>query len=80
MGQVSAEEENPLPAGVIKFLLEGAESGMIGFSYVLPLKGSSGQLLGALTLIRSAASGPLNHEQPNICEAMRRELCQMLEA
>ena len=80
MGQASAEEQSPLPAGVVRFLLEGAESGMLGFSYVLPLNGGEGQLLGALTLIRRAASGPLNHEQPNICEALRVELSRILEA
>ncbi len=77
VGQVSAHEENPLPAGVVRFLLEGAEGGSIGFSYVLPLKTNDGQLWGALTLIRRAASGPLNHEQPNLCEGMRRVLSRM---
>ena len=78
MGQAEVSEESALPAGVLRFLLEGAESGMLGFNYVLPLTGTEGQLLGALTLIRRAASGPLNHEQPNICEGLRRELSQML--
>jgi len=78
MGQAAADEESSLPSGAVRFLLEGMESGMLGFSYVLPLMGDDGQLLGALTLIRRAASGPLNHEQPNICEALRRELSLML--
>ena len=30
----------------MRFLLEGAESGSIGFSYVLPLKAGDGQLWG----------------------------------
>ena len=77
VGQASADEENPLPAGVVHFLLEGAKCGSLGFSYVLPLKTSDGQLWGALTLIRRAASGPLNHEQPNLCEGMRRVLSRM---
>ena len=77
VGQASADEESPLPAGVMRFLLEGAEHGTIGFSYVLPLKASDGPLWGALTLIRRAASGPLNHEQPNLCEGMRRILSRM---
>ena len=77
VGQTHADEESPLPAEVVRFLLEGAESGSIGFSYVLPLKASDGQLWGALTLIRRAASGPLNHEQPNLCEGMRRVLSRM---
>ena len=80
MGQASADEESSLPAGAIRFMLEGAANGMIGFSYLLPLKSEDGPLLGALTLIRRAASGPLNHEQPNICEALRRELSQILAA
>ena len=77
VGQAGADEESPVPTGVVRFLLEGAESGSIGFSYVLPLKASDGQLWGALTLIRRAASGPLNHEQPNLCEGMRRLLSRM---
>ena len=77
VGQASADEESPLPAGVVSFLLEGAECGSIGFSYVLPLTASDGQLWGALTLIRRAASGPLNHEQPNLCEGMRRVLSRL---
>ena len=77
VGQAQADEESPLPAGIVRFLLEGAESGSIGFSYVLPLKASDGPLWGALTLIRRAASGPLNHEQPNLCEGMRRLLSQI---
>ena len=77
VGQANADEENPLPTGVVRFLLEGAEGGSIGFSYVLPLKTNDGPLWGALTLIRRAASGPLNHEQPNLCEGMRRVLSRM---
>ena len=77
VGQAQADEESPLPAGIVRFLLEGADSGSIGFSYVLPLKASDGALWGVLTLIRRAASGPLNHEQPNLCEGMRRLLSQI---
>ncbi len=79
VGQARADEESPLPAGVVRFLLEGAECGSIGFSYVLPLQASDGQLWGALTLIRRAASGPLNHDQPNLCEGMRRLLSRMCD-
>jgi len=78
MGQASADEESSLPQGVLPFMLEGAANGMLGFNYVLPLKEAEGRLLGALTLIRRAASGPLNHEQPNICEALRHELSQIV--
>ena len=77
VGQTHADEKSPLPAEVVRFLLEGAKYGSIGFNYVLPLKASDGQLWGALTLIRRAASGPLNHEQPNLCEGMRRVLSRM---
>lgn len=77
VGQTGADEKSPLPAEVVRFLLEGAKYGSIGFSYVLPLKASDGQLWGALTLIRRAASGPLNHEQPNLCEGMRRVLSRV---
>ncbi len=78
MGQVSAGEESDLPTGVVDFLLNGASNGSIGFNYVLPLSAADGQGIGSLTLMRSAGEGPLNHEQPNICEAMRRELSTML--
>ena len=77
VGQAHTDEESPLPAGAVRFLLEGAEEGSVGFSYVLPLKASDGRLWGALTLIRRAASGPLNHEQPNLCEGMRRVLSRL---
>ncbi len=79
MGQASVGEENALPEGMVAFLLDGAESGSTGFNYVLPLRAESGSGLGALTLLRGAGDGPLNHEQPNICEAMRRQLSALLD-
>ncbi len=78
MGQVNADETSELPSGAIEFMLQGADSGSIGFNYVLLFKNGTGQALGALTLMRNAADGPLNHEQPNICEALRGELSAML--
>ena len=78
MGQASADEESDLPRGVVDFLLDGASEGSTGFNYILPLSQRDGGVLGALTLLRSAADGPLNHEQPNICEAMRLELSDIL--
>ena len=79
LGQVEEDGENPLPAGLNEFLLEGGKSGNIGFIYVLPLSAQDDRPLGALTLIRPAATGPLNHEQPNITERVRRELSAILE-
>jgi len=78
MGNAEAGEQM-LPAGLADFLLEGEEEGNVGFLYVLPLVGEEGRPLGALTLIRPAASGPLNHEQPNLAEGMRRELSAILD-
>ena len=78
MGQASVAEASALPSGAVEFLLAGAESGSIGFNYVLLLTGADDKALGALTLMRAAEDGPLNHEQPNICEAMRRELSLIL--
>jgi hypothetical protein len=78
MGQASAVEASALPSGAVEFLLAGAESGSIGFNYVLLFTGADDKALGALTLMRAAADGPLNHEQPNICEAMRREISLIL--
>ena len=81
MGQASADEESDLPRGVVDFLLDGASEGSTGFNYILPLSSQrDGCVLGALTLLRSAADGPLNHEQPNICEAMRLELSDILSS
>ena len=79
LGQVEEGVETPLPAGMNEFLLEGAQSGNIGFIYVLPLAGQDNRPLGALTLIRPATTGPLNHEQPNITERVRQELSAILE-
>ncbi|MFT5087199.1 MAG: hypothetical protein ACI906_002701 [Candidatus Latescibacterota bacterium] len=78
MGQASAVEASALPSGAVEFLLAGAESGSIGFNYVLLFTGADDKALGALTLMRAAEDGPLNHEQPNICEAMRREISLIL--
>lgn len=77
MGQVAAGEEAPLPAVLKDFLLDG-ESGNIGFLYVLTLSGADQRPLGALTLVRPAATGPLNHEQPNITEGLRQVLSAIL--
>ena len=74
MGQVELSDSDPLPNGVTTFLLGGGDSGSIGFNYILPLTDMNGKGLGALTLMRSVGLGPLNHEQPNICEAIRLEL------
>jgi len=78
MGNAEAGERE-LPAGLLKFLLAGAEEGNVGFLYVLPMNGADGRPLGTLTLMRPATAGPLNHEQPNISEAMRRELSGILD-
>ena len=80
MGQAEAGTETSLPAGLRDFLLAGEQEGSIGFVYVLTLSGEGERPCGALTLIRSASSGPLNHEQPNIAEAVRRELGAILSA
>ena len=79
LGQAESGDETPLPPGLSDFLLAGEQAGPIGFVYVLTLVGKEARPLGALTLIRSASSGPLNHEQPNIAEAVRRELGAILD-
>lgn len=79
MGQAAAGEVTPLPPALARRLV-GEGGGNVGFLYVLPLSDGSGRPLGALTLIRPASTGPLNHEQPNIAEAMRRLLAEMLAA
>ena len=77
MGQQAPGEEPELPAALASHLLpDGA--GNVGFLYVLTLAAEDGPPLGALTLMRPASEGPLNHEQPNITEAMRRLLSEIL--
>ena len=80
MGKASVDEESDLPSGVVGFLLDGDSEGSTGFNYILPLSDCDGGVLGALTILRSAGDGPLNHEQPNICEAMRLELSDILSS
>ena len=77
MGQQAAGEESGLPAALAEHLLP-AGAGNVGFLYVLTLAAEDGRPLGALTLVRPASEGPLNHEQPNITEAMRRLLSEIL--
>ena len=79
MGQAVAGEEPPLPTGLAQHLLDGSGDGNVGFMYVLTLAGADDHPLGALTLLRPQATGPLNHEQPNITEGLRRVLCGILE-
>ena len=78
LGQIQSSEEVGLPAGLTDFLLAGAGEGNIGFIYVLPFSGQDRRPLGALTLLRPLADGPLNHEQPDIAEGLRRELSSIL--
>ena len=78
MGQVSADESPTIPQALLEFLLNGVPSGSIGFNYVLPLIASNQTPLGALTLIRPGDSGPLNHEQPNLTEALRQIIVGIL--
>ena len=79
MGESSGDVEGPLPPNLGKVILGGNDSGNVGFVYVLPLAGAGNRPLGALTLIRSQKNGPLNHEQPNIAEAMRQLLGRLLD-
>ena len=79
MGESSGDEEEPLPPGLGKAVLGGSDSGNVGFVYVLPLSGAGDRPLGVLTLIRTQKNGPLNHEQPNITEAMRQLLGRLLD-
>ena len=77
MGQQAAGEDSGLPPALASHLLP-AGAGNVGFLYVLTLAAEDGRPLGALTLVRPASEGPLNHEQPNITEAMRRLLSEIL--
>jgi hypothetical protein len=79
MGQAEAGEPPPLPAGLARHLLDSSGAGNVGFLYVLTLSGADSRPLGAMTLLRPQSTGPLNHEQPNITEGLRRVLCDILE-
>ena len=78
MGQVQEGDEMPLPESVKGLVLNGADAGNVGFIYVLTFVDGGRRPLGALTLIRSAESGPLNHEQPNITEGLRQVLNEII--
>ena len=80
MGELAGGTEKSLPADLAKHLLAGADSGNVGFIYVLLFNGADDRPLGAITLIRQFEEGPLNHEQPNITEGVRQELCSILGA
>jgi len=79
MGQLEPGEVSALPAALAAQLV-GESGGSVGFLYVLPLIGADARARGALTLIRAASEGPLNHDQPNITEAMRRLMTDLLGA
>jgi hypothetical protein len=79
MGPAHDGEAVPLPAPIKDLVLDGSGTGNVGFIYVLTFISSSDMPLGALTLIRSAENGPLNHDQPNITEALRQVLLEILD-
>jgi hypothetical protein len=79
MGQLEAGEDSPMPQRLATRLV-GEGGGNAGFLYVLRLTDAADTSRGVLTLIRGAGDGPLNHEQPNITEAMRRLLSELLSA
>ncbi len=78
MGQAQEGDEMPLPESLKALVLNGAEVGNVGFIYVLTFVDGEQTPLGALTLIRSPDSGPLNHEQPNITEGLRQVLNEII--
>ncbi len=80
MGQAEeGEEAGPFPQALKEAVLNGASSGDVGFNYVLTFKDKDGRALGALTLMRPHGGGPLNHEQPNVTEGLRRLLGDILQ-
>jgi hypothetical protein len=79
MGQLDAGEDSAMPTRLAKCLV-GTEGGNVGFIYVLRLTDEAGASRGVITLIRKASEGPLNHEQPNITEGMRRLLSELISA
>ena len=78
MGQLDAGEDSTMPPRLAKQLV-GGEGGNVGFIYVLCLTDEAGASRGVITLIRNASEGPLNHEQPNITEGMRRLMSELVQ-
>lgn len=74
MGEVAEGEPAPFPESFRRYLLQGQEKANLGFLYVFPLTDPAGAAHGAIALHRSLASGPLNHDQPAIVNALVREL------
>ncbi len=80
MGQHDDDgKTSPLPPTLHSHLLEGNQTGNVGFLYVLTFEDGT-RPLGALTLIRKASEGPLNHEQPNLTQGLRLVLADILAA
>ncbi len=79
MGQHDDNKTSPLPPALLTFLLGDSGVGNVGFLYVLTFEDGD-RPLGALTLIRQASEGPLNHEQPNLTQAVRLLLAEILAA
>jgi hypothetical protein len=78
MGQLEAGEDSAMPAPLATRLVGEGGEGNVGFLYVLRLTDGDGNSKGVMTLIRGATEGPLNHDQPNITEAMRRLLSEIM--
>jgi hypothetical protein len=79
MGRLEAGEQSAMPPRLAKHLV-GASGGNVGFLYVLRLTDNAGTSRGVITLIREPSEGPLNHEQPNITEGMRRLMSELVSA
>lgn len=74
MGEVASNEPDPFPPSFRNYLLAGQGKANLGFLYVFPLQDEAGTAHGAIALHRSLPSGPLNHDQPAIVNALVREL------
>ncbi|MBT4098422.1 MAG: hypothetical protein HOM68_21320 [Gemmatimonadetes bacterium] len=78
MGQHDDDgKTSPLPPALLTSLLGDAQTGNVGFLYVLTFEDGD-RPLGALTLARKASEGPLNHEQPNLTQGLRLVLAKIL--
>ncbi len=77
MGTLDGGQASALPPRLAQHLV-GEGGGNVGFIYVLRLTDDAGAAQGVMTLVRGAAEGPLNHEQPNITEGMRQLLSALL--
>ncbi|MBC7545219.1 MAG: hypothetical protein H7338_21035 [Candidatus Sericytochromatia bacterium] len=80
MGELAPDDTKLPQAPLRTFLLGGATAANIGFAYYNPITAPDGTVLGTMNLFRYTASGPLNHDQPALVNALLQILGRTLAA